>query len=195
MKALTHAVVLLACVGISLLGCSDKLQSPVTPTDQSAQGAASLQKTSPPIQFQWVMVQTSGPLDEFVQKSPNGKLLLRRIRETVYVTATYTDPLRFDLLSGPGEVEINGLTDFVTLTGQWEGKLTLTPTAVPGGQWDFTWHGKATFDGANWVIPLKEEGHGNGGGLTGMQCRLVNTITSPDIEHWSGAGDGVIISH
>jgi len=44
MKALTYAAVVLACAGISLLGCSDKLSSPVAPTDQAINQPGSLEK-------------------------------------------------------------------------------------------------------------------------------------------------------
>jgi hypothetical protein len=201
MKALAYAVVLLACVGLSLVGCTDQAQSPVAPTDQLSQAPASLQKS-----FFTEFTATSDPtgqIGEFITKLPDGKVMMRGVRNTVQFTATILSGPLPDLLTGPGEVEINGTSDYNTGEGQWYGKLKLMPTATAalGGKWEFVWHGKATIGptlkyGPGWIIPLQEEGHGSGGSLTGMQGRMELIITAPmTLTTWTGQAHGFIISH
>jgi hypothetical protein len=133
-----------------------------------------------------------------ITKLPDGKVMVRGIRQPIAVTADFGGSP--DLMTGSGEVEINGISDYTTGVGQWHGKLTLTPNA--GGVWEFTWHGTATLNIANpienstWTLPLQEEGYGKGGALTGMQCRMENIITANFyLDSWTGAAHGVVISH
>lgn len=198
MKALKCVIVLFALVGLTLVGCSDELQSPVSSTDQ-----ASLQKN-----FTREFTANSFPtgiINPGIFKYPDGKILFRGHSGTVVFDAEYlpgdTDP---DLLTGPGEVEIDGITDPNAGVGHWQGKLTFRPEApeAAGGEWKFTWHGEATFSltawngGAGWTIPLQEEGHGNGGALTGMQCRMELIISAPpDLSTWTGEAHGFVYSH
>ena len=204
MKALKCFAVLFSFVGLTLVGCSDQLQSPVSPTDQSISGLGSLEK-SIIREFTAIMVPTGGDPNAGFTKYPDGKIMLRGHRGNVLFTAEFfpgdTDP---DLLSGPGEVEINGIIDPVTGVGQFHGKLTLRPEApeAAGGEWEFTWHGEATFsltawlNGPGWTLTIRDVGHGNGGALTGMQCRMDLIISfPPDMSTWTGKGHGFIISH
>ena len=204
MKTLKCVLVLFAFVGLLLLGCSDQLQSPVSPTDQSVQAPGSLEKSFPPREFTSDEIPTD-VIDPGIFKYPDGKIMLRGHRGNVLFTAEFfpgdTDP---DLLSGPGEVEINGIIDPVTGVGQFHGKLTLRPEApkAVGGEWEFTWHGDATFslaawlNGPGWTLTIRDVGHGNGGALTGMQCRMDLIISfPPDMSTWTGTGQGFIISH
>jgi hypothetical protein len=195
MRTLTYATVVLAFVGLALLGCADKSQPPVAPTGQSASGPGSLGKVVSR-EFTAVMVPT-GLDNPGVFKFPDGKVMLRGLSGPVRFSATFSDGLP-DLLTGPGEVEINGSADYNAGVGQWYGKLTLRPVApeAAGGVLEFTWHGTATLGVSAWTLPLKEEGHGVGGALTGMQCRLDNTITAAvDLSSWTSEIEGVIISH
>ena len=89
-------------------------------------------------------------------------------------------------------------------TGKWYGKLLLRPEAseAAGGEWEFTWHGESMFsltaweDGPGWILTIRDVGHGNGGALTGMQCRMELIISfPPDMSTWTGTGHGFIISH
>jgi len=198
MKTLKCVFVLLAFLGLSLVGCSNEQQSPVTPTDQG-----SLEK-----KFTREFTANEFPtgiIDSGIYRYPDGKILLRGHRGNVWFDAEFlpgdTDP---DLLTGPGEDEINGITDPITGIGQWQGKLTLRPEAIEaaGGEWKFTWHGEATFNltawngGPGWTIPLQVEGHGNGGALTGMQCRMELIISAPpDLSTWTAEAHGFIYSH
>jgi hypothetical protein len=200
MKTLKSAAILLAFMGLLLAGCSDKAESPITPTDQTAP----LQKS-----FSTEFTGTSVPdyddqnviIDWGFTKYPDGKILMRGFREKVKFEATILNGPLPDLLTGPGEVEINGLSDPIAGVGQWQTKLTLMPTFAPGGVWEFTTHAKATFGptelyGLGWTIPLQATGHGKGGGLTGMQCRMDLVITAPaDLSDWTGDAHGFITSH
>ena len=203
MKFFKFAVVLLAFVGLSLIGCSDKSQSPVDPTDQSLQNQVSLQKNFSR-EFTLVAIPT-GIDNPGILKYPDGKIMLKGSQGPVYYIATF--PLSDngpDILTGPGEIEINGMIDPVNGIGQFHGKLLLKPeaSAAAGGVWEFTWHGESIFsltaweDGPGWTLTLRDVGHGNGGSLTGMQCQLELTVLfPPDMSAWTGTGNGVIYSH
>lgn len=204
MKTLKCALALFAFLGLMLVGCSDESQSPISPTNQSVDVLGSLEKKLPPREFTGDAIPT-GVIDPGIYKYPlptDEKILLLNHRGPTSFTAVYlAGDVGPDLLSGPGEVEINGLTDLRTMTGKWHGKLTLSPTEAGGGEWQFVWHGTATFSytawdgGPGWIIPLKEEGHGTGF-LTGMQCRMVLTIYAPpDLSTWKGEAQGFIYSH
>ena len=191
--------VLFAFVGFIIVSCSDEPQLPINPTDQSSLGKVIIREFTGES-------NPTGVIEPGIYRYPDGKILLSGHKGTVYFEGEFlpgdTDP---DLLTGPGEVEINGITDPNTGIGHWHGKLTLMPLApeAAGGQWEFTYHGEATFSltawegGPGWTIPLTEVGHGSGGTLTGMQCRMVLVVSAPpEINTWTSiAQDGVIISH
>ena len=79
------------------------------------------------------------------------------------------------------------------MIGKWHGKLTLSPTEAGGGEWQFVWHGTATFDSEAWTsqtvlkirldIPLKEEGHGTGS-LPGCNAGWCSPSAPPDLSTW-----------
>jgi hypothetical protein len=125
-------------------------------------------------------------------------LIVKKRLDLGVLNATFTDGGP-DLLSGDAVVELNGIVDFRTMTADFYGDLTLTPTAAAaeGGTWKFTWHGKSTFDGANWILPLQEMGNGNGGALTGMQCFFIEHVITAavDFSSWTGAAHGYIVAH
>jgi len=195
MKALTCAVGLLVFVGLGFIGCTDEAQSPVSSTGQTIQGPGSLAKNVAR-EFTFVAGPT-GVTDPGITKMPDGKVMLRGLRGPVFLAAAFSDG-RPDIVSGTGEIEINFIVDFSSGAGESQGKLTLTPAApeAGGGVWEFTWHGKARLGASGWTLPLKEEGHGIGGALTGMKCSLDHIVKTPvDISSWSGSGQGVVVSH
>ncbi len=201
MKFFKFAVVLLAFVGLSLIGCSDKSQSPVSPADQSINQPSSLEKV-----FTREFSGTNTPyevIDPGIMKYPDGKQMIMKHKAYTNFIVTYlpgdTGP---DILSGNGEVEINGITDLRTLIGQWQGKFLLKPSEADGGVWQFTWHGTSTFGptawegGPGWILPLQEIGHGEGGDINGMQCHMeVIIYASLDFTAWYGAFTGIVTSH
>ena len=203
MKTTKFFIVLLAFVGLSLVGCSDQTQSPISPNDQSISVQGSLEKKFPPREFTAIEIPDV-IIDPGILIFPDGKIMLRGHRGTVTFAATFLDGVPPDLLTGPGEVEINGIIDPVTGVGQFQGKLKLTPESpdAGGGEWEFTWHGEATFsltawlNGPGWTLTIRDVGHGNGGALTGMQCRMDLIISfPPDMSMWTGTGHGFILSH
>ena len=199
MKTLKCVLVLFAFVGLLLLGCSDQLQSPVSPTDQSISGLGSLEK-SIIREFTAIMVPTGGDPNAGFTKYPDGKIIMRGILQTINLNVTYPDGRTDlpDLLSGTGDLELNGTVDIIAGTGFFWGKLTLTPAAPEalGGQWQLTWHGKGILGASGWIVPLKELGHGEGGALTGIQVFLDNNIkAAPAFFPWTGAVNGYTKSH
>jgi len=190
----TVALLLMAIMALAVVGCSDDSTPPVSPTDQSVQAPASLEKS-----FSRAFTVTSVPtgiIDPGIFKYPDGKVMLRGSLGPILCTATFSDGLPPDLISGPGDVEINGIYDPIAGVGQWQTKLTLRPTAALGGVWEFTTHGKSTLSEGYWTIPLKATGHGKGGALSGMQCRMELVITAPaDLAWWTGEAHGFITSH
>ena len=198
MKTFLCSIVLFAFVGILVIGCSDQTQSPVSPTDQS-----SLQKN---FSREFTLVGFPTGIDNpGIIKYPDGKIMLKGNQGPVYYIATFpqsdNDP---NLLTGPGEIEINGMIDPVTGIGHFDGKLVLTPKAAEaeGGVWEFTWQGESIFsltaweDGPGWTLTLRDVGHGNGGALTGIQCQLeLIVLFPPDMSMWTGTGTGFIKTH
>ena len=195
MKTILSVLLTSAALTFALMGCSDNPTMPVSPAGMSMSAPGHLSKTIES-DFTFVLVPTD-VTDPGVPKSPDGKAMLRGLRGPVYFTAAFADGSP-DLLTGPGEIEVNGLTDFSAGVGKWYGKLIVRPVApeAGGGIWEFNWHGTATLGATGWTLPLKEQAHGVGGALTGMQCRLENTVMSPpELFPWSGGGTGVVTSH
>jgi len=191
----TISLLLGAALALAVSGCSDKSAGPISPGTTTVSAPGHLVKVVTR-DFSFVMGPT-GLTDPGISKLPDGKLMVRGIRGPVSFGAAFSDG-QPDLLTGPGEVEINFILDYGSGVGQSQGKLTLRPVApeAGGGAWEFTWHGTATLGPSGWTLPLKEEGHGVGGALTGMQCRLDNIVTTPvDVSTWAGAGQGVVTSH
>jgi hypothetical protein len=199
MKLLKYSAVLFSFVLLLLVGCSDKTQSPVAPSEQSLNQPISLEKNFTR-DFTAIGIPT-GIYNEPIYKYPDGKKLALHYLGPVQLTAAFADGLT-DLLSGTGEIEIMGIQDQVTGIGHFEGKLTITPDNAEGGVWKITFHGKPSYSptawegGPGWVLPLKELGHGNGGTINGMQLVWENTVVGPlDWSIWAGSGPGNITSH
>jgi len=199
MKTLKRVLVLFSFVGLMLVGCSDQSQSPVSPSDQT-----SLQKN-----FTREFTGTNTPTavtDPGIRKYPDGKIMVLKHKGPTLFAASFGDG-GSDILSGPGEIEINGKIDMKypdpsTWKGEWRGKLVLTPAGVPGGLWQITWHGPSTFSptawngGPGWILSLQMVGHGEGGDIHGMQFRA-ETIVYCEInfQGWYGDFTGLVKSH
>ena len=200
MKTLKSVLAFLSFMGLMLVSCSDQSQSPVSPSNQTITQSNSLDKVFTR-EFNAAEIPTAID-DPGIYIYPDGKIKLIGNKGPTIFNATFVDGLNPDLLTGPGYAQISGMTDPVAGTGIWQGKLTLTPYTAEGGKWEFTWHGEAAFTATawngepGWIIPLKEEGHGNGGILTGMQCRMELIVTAPpDLSIWAATGHGFVISH
>ena len=207
MKLLSLVLLLFASIGFVLLGCSDNSAVPVSPTEQSVGVPLILAKyTETPFEgFMWQDVNAPGFLvDPGVVKSPDGKILIKGVKQKVLCAATFPAG-ETDLFSGNGVVTMNGIADPNTGVGDFYGKITVTPTNG-GGVWELTWHAKGTFGPITdplgllcpfcWTLALKEQGPGKGGTLTGMHVFMENNVlVSPDFIMWTGAYTGVIKSH
>ena len=194
MRTIFYAVAFLAMVLLALVGCSDRSVSPVSPTDQSINQPGSLEKN--------IIREFSGtayPIevtDPGTTKEVDGKTIIKGMRTKIIFNATFTDG-GADLLSGEGDLELNGIVDFAAGTTFWWGKLKLTPAAPEalGGHWELIWHGRGTLGSAGWTIPLKESGYGKGGSLNGLHAFFDHIITAPpDISTWTGSAEGFIKS-
>ena len=194
MKTLKCVLVLFAFWGLMLVGCSDQSQSPVSPSDQT-----SLQKN---FTREFTGTNTPGaPTDLGIQKYPDGKIMVLKHKGPTLFAASFGDG-GSDILSGPGEIEINGTTDLSTMTGQWRGKLVLTPEGVHDGLWQMTWHGPSTFSPTawygtpGWILSLQMTGHGEGGDIHEMQFRAeVKVYVELEFNGWYGDFTGAITFH
>jgi hypothetical protein len=215
MKTTRFALLLLAVLAFVLAGCSDKSMEPMMPADQSVSTPASLEKNVV-TDFSGGLMYPTGVLFEGITRFPDGKMTIRGMLATIVLDVP-GGPGITDLLSGPGELELNGtVTDPVNGVGEFWGKLTLKPTAlnvagVQQGVWELSWHGKGTIGPQSpwafppdpqtvysfgWTLPLKEPGHGKGGAIDGMKCYFDNTIfAAPTMSPWIGVISGYIQSH
>jgi hypothetical protein len=177
---------------LSLVGCSDKQNSPVAPIDQDQVSLA-----------KHVYREFTGSMDPIEVTDPgtvkevNGKIIVRGMHNRIVVNATFNDGDP-DLFSGEGDLELNEIINFATGEGYAWGKLKLTPAAAEalGGHWELIWHGRGTLGATGWTIPLKEGGPGKDGALTGLHVFMDNLITAPaDLSSWYGEFQGYIKSY
>jgi hypothetical protein len=189
MRALTCAVIVLSCVGLALLGCTDKSQSVVAPTEQAAQVPASLAKVTL-IPFTATEMATG-----YVP----GKLVGNGNR-TVYKGVVFyldhwtniTGPA--DLLNGPVvytfDASFNALGE-----GPMQGKFTMT---VGGGTWEGTVEGKMFMasDGSELQGAFNYVAQGKGGSIDGMKLSCSESYHEAlDYSYSYGDLDGYIKSH
>ena len=137
MKAPKCVAILLACVGFSLIGCSEQSQAPVAPSDQAAQGTASLEKR---IIRDFTAAEAPDLLNPagyiidpgFSPPHNKNKTIVRGMLLRNVVMATFLDG-GTDLLSGHGVIEMNFTIDLSANEGVCWGKLTLDPDAPEAG--------------------------------------------------------------
>ena len=188
MKTLKCVLVLLTFVGLSLVGCSDEPQSPVTPIDQSS--------------FEKIIItnftfshQPIGLTGEGTIKLVGGNWILKDVG--VIEQFTSSDPLA----AGTAIHYLSATMDAITGEGPVHGSFTMTPDAnVSGGVWKGAYTGyRSKMPGSDtlFVLPLQLVGHGRGGTIEGMQMRENSTITAwgtPPVG-WFGSGEGFYKSH
>jgi hypothetical protein len=195
MKMLKCVAVLLAFGGLMLVGCSDELQSPVAPTNQSIQSQTSLQKDIIRL-FTGYEHPTSviSPGNVYVV---DGKQIAKDVKYATHFEATFTDG-NPDLLSGDGVLVLNQVLDLTTYEGFATGKLTVTPwNSAAGGIWEISWHSKVFLapdpnNPAKLVLtyPGKWVGHGKGGTINGMQLSGDDIIKYNPLDPMDWRGDG-----
>jgi hypothetical protein len=190
MKTLKCVIVFFAFVGFSLIGCSDKSQSPVTPIDQ-----VSLQKV---IITDFTFSDNPIPpyiIDPGVVKLVGGNWIMKDVGVIEQLTSSDT------LVAGTFIHYLSATLNAVTGEGPVRGSLTMTPDAnTEGGVWEGNYTGyRSKMPGSDtlFVIPLKVVGHGRGGTIEGMQIFMEAVITAwgtPPVG-WYGSGEGFYKSH
>ena len=196
MKTLTYATIFLACVGLSLLGCSDKSQSPVAPTDQSASQPGSLGKCFIRVFTNTMAANLSDPnvvIDPGTTVYSDGKMIVTGFVEKTLFNATFLDG-GTDLLTGNGVLGMDFVLDLATGVGTSRGTLTITPKAPEtlGGVWEIKWHGTMSPGPSGSICPITSTGCGKGGALDGLKLFDDAVITLVDLVQWTGEGKGVI---
>ena len=190
MKTLKCVIVLFAIVGFSLVGCSDKSQSPVTPIDQG-----SLEKV---IITHFTCADYPIPpyiIDPGVVKLVGGNWIMKDVGVIEQLTSSDT------LVAGTMVHYLSTTLNAVTGEGPVHGSLTITPDAnTEGGVWEGNYTGyRSKMPGSDtlFVLPLKIVGHGRGGTIEGMQIFMDAVITAwgtPPVG-WFGSGEGFYKSH
>jgi hypothetical protein len=191
MKTLKCVLVLFALVGLLLLGCSDKSQSPVAPMDQSVQDQSSLEKCII-THFTVSLHYPVGILDPGVVRLVGRKWMMKNVvvAETLITTNS--------LVTGKMIHSLSGILDKNTGEGPVWGTYTLTNTG--GGVWKGVYTGyrsKKPGSDTLFTLPLKILGTGKSGNVHGMKSFLNDVITAwgtPPVG-WYGSGEGHIKSH
>ena len=195
MKFFKFVVVLLAFVGLSLIGCSDKSQSPIAPTDQQNSIEKAVITNSTFTHF-----PIAAPAGGDVKLTDGGKWQVKKIEVSEMFISS--DPL----VNGTMLHYLSLTIDAITGEGPCHGSFTLTPvdlTATGGGVWEGTYEGyrsKSSVPG-EWTLPLKVEAHGKGGTIDGMQLFAKDILTvradGPTTlpSSWIGTGEGFYKSH
>jgi hypothetical protein len=176
-----------------MLGCSDQLQSPVAPDEQTA-----LQKVE--ITNCNFVHYPIGPPEGGEFKFAGNNFIMKDVKVTEQMMSS--DPLMVGTLVH----YLNEVVDAVTGEGNTHGKWTLTLSDdIGGGVWEGTYTGKRSYSpGVNegfppyeFVTPLKLVAVGKGGAIDGMQFKGTTIIYSWGVivEGWYGIGEGFYKSH
>jgi len=183
MKSLKCLIVLFAFLGLSLVGCSDEPQSPVTPIDQ-----ASLEKVI--ITNFSLSHYPIGLTGEGEVKLVGGNWILKDVGVIELITSS--DPL----IAGTMIHYLSATMDANTGEGPVHGSFTVTPDAnTEGGVWEGIYTGyRSKMAGSDtlFTLPLNLLGHGKDGTIDGMQMFEDDVITAwgTPPTGWYGGGEG-----
>jgi hypothetical protein len=208
MKPVDFVLLLIAVLAFVLVGCSDRSVQPVSPNEQAVGAPPGLAKSTqtPFYGTMWQDVLDPGFLvDPGVIKNPDGKTTIKGVQQKAICAATFPAGAT-DLFSGNAIITLDGIAstnaDYTAGEGFFYGKATVTPTNGGGGVWKLSWHAKGTLGpfpaglppavgSFGWIIPLKEEGPGVGGTLTGKHIFMDNKVyCTPDFQIWVGVYSG-----
>jgi hypothetical protein len=201
MKRLKDAAVLVILAGFSLLGCDEKVNSPVGPARQQTPEPVSLGKSND--------VTSSFSLNSLKELTGEGKMWYAggklQMKEFGVWEMLQTTETR---VAGRMKHYLSLTVDVVTGEGPCHGSFTIYPDAAGGGVWEGTYEGyrSATNDPNVFTLPLKAVGHGSGGTIDNMQLFLTITLivrTSPTNPpappqvpiYWAGDGVGTVQGH
>jgi hypothetical protein len=211
MKTLSLALLLMASLAFVLTGCSDNSAVPVSPTDQSTQTPALLEKSNKvDFTFSEKNIPPAVPAKMWVA---GGVLQIRDAHAFEAVDAGLTSPV-----TGTMEHYLDLSLNVVTGEGPCHGSFILRPTnlAIVGDDaiWVGTYEGyrSKTSVSSVFTLPLKLVAHGRGGNIDGMQAKMTVTLNvlvlPPDSPptppyppypapyYWWGTnGAGTIIQH
>jgi hypothetical protein len=197
MKILSLTLLLMASMAFVLLGCSDNSAPLVSPTDQSAQTAAPLEKSN---KVDFTFTDRNIGFDHNPQMWVAGRTMhMKNVQAFEDVQANDTR------VTGEMEHYLSVSFNVVTGEGPCHGSWTLRPyDKTVGGVWEGTYEGyrSKTNDPSGFIfaLPLKVVGHGRGGSIDGMQAKMTITLTVltnanyyPLPIYWSGTdGTGYI---
>ena len=178
MKALVFALVLMASVVFVLGGCSDDSTVPVSPTDQSGQTSASLEKSN---KLDFTFTAHNIPPASLAPPArvwTEGRVLHIEDAHAFEVVSAGLE----SRMTGTMEHYLSLSLDVVTGEGPCHGSFTLTPDpdiVGEGAVWVGTYEGyrSKTSDPSVFTLPLKLVAHGRGGTIDGMQGKMTVTLT------------------
>jgi hypothetical protein len=188
MKTLKCVFVLLAFVGLSMISCSDELQSPVTTTDQGSLEKVIITNFS-------LSHYPIGLTGEGEVKLVGGNWILKGVGVIEIIISSDT------IVAGTMTHYLSGKMDAITGEGPVHGSFTVIPEAnIEGGVWEGTYTGyRSKMAGSDTLFTLHLDlvGHGRGGTIDGMQMFEDDVITAwgtPPVG-WYGSGEGFYKSH
>jgi hypothetical protein len=190
MKTLKSVLVLFSFVGLILVGCSDKTQSPVSPIDESTD-QGTLEKCII-THFTVNLHYPIGILDPGSVRLIGRKLVMKNV--VIAETLMTTSPL----LTGKMIHSLSAIMDKNTGEGPVWGTYKITNAG--GGVWEGVYTGyrsKKPGSDTLFTLPLKVLGKGKSGNVRGMKSFLNDVITAwgtPPVG-WYGSGEGYIKSH
>ena len=177
---------------LSLVGCSDKSQSPVDPTDKDQ---VSLEKCPAVIHY----TESHYPLeilDPGTVTVVGNKMIIKKVVVKERLDASN------NLVTGYMTHKLSAILNLNTGEGPMWGTYTLKPDAFASGpeKWEGTytgWRSKTPGSDTLFTIPLKVLGQGKGKALKGMKLFLNDVITGwgTPPTGWYGGGKGYITSN
>ena len=186
MKKFNCLIATIAFIGLLLVGCSDKSQSPIAPTDEQG----SLEKVTTTDYTATITIV--GLVDPGSVKIVGQNMIVKdRVVLTRYETSS-------PLVTGDLLITINSKFNLNTGEGPTHGKWSKVPDAHPDALWEGSFTGYRTKTGESaWTENVSIVGKGEGGVIDGMKNFADGLIYSDDIYErtgFFGTASGVIKS-
>jgi len=214
MKTLKYALLLFSFVGLFFFGCSDDLQSPVSPADQGSLEKNVIHK------FTVTEIPLPPPYDVdpgTKRYLPNGNIYYKAVGGLEYIEATdihgNIDPLVTGVVENYLTTMINGKTGNGLAHGKTIGRNA--PGNEDLGIWETKYIGYRSYVGKQnldlpigsgeyhvWELPYNMVGKGKGGMVDNMKLYIKGTVTVfsdddnfPEPIFWIGNGSGFYKEH